>query len=79
MFALLTMTRQEQNQAASLDLYYCILPGPLLQEAVVEIQIQGKSMLVDLLLLCWQEPPEKLQGERAHRQMQDQGLLLGLG
>lgn len=78
-FALQPMKRQEQTQAARLDLYYRILPGPLLQEAVVEIQFQVESMLVDLLLSCWQEPPEQLQGERAHRQVQDQDLLLGQG
>lgn len=78
-FALQPMKKLEQVQAARLDLYYRILPGLLPQEAVqeVEIQFQGESMFVDLLLLCWQEPPEQLQGERAHRQVQDQGLLLG--
>lgn len=73
------MKKQEQTQAAQSDLYYCILPGPLREEAEVEIQFQGESMLVDLLLSCWQEPPEQLQGERAHRQVQDQGLLLVQG
>lgn len=78
-FALQPMKRQEQAQAARSDLYDRILPGLLLQEAVVEIQFQGESMLVDLLLSCWQEPPGQHRGERAHRQVQDQGLLLGQG
>lgn len=49
-FVLQPMKRQEQSHAAGSDLCDHILPGSLLQEAVVEIQFQGESMLVDLLL-----------------------------
>lgn len=36
---------------------------------MVEIQSQGESILVDLLLLCWQEHPEGLQREKAQGQV----------
>lgn len=78
-FALRPMKRQEPTHAAGSDLCDHILPGSLLQEAVVEIQFQGESMLVDVLLWCWQKPPGQLEGEKAHRQVQEQGLLLGQG
>lgn len=49
-FVLQSMKRQELTHAAGLDLYYHILPGSLLQGSVLQIHLQGESMIVDLLL-----------------------------
>lgn len=49
-FALRPMKIQEPTHAEGSDLCDHILPGSLLQGAVVEIQFQGESVLVDLLL-----------------------------